>query len=275
MDVDGADFLAWQRELGQSTAPPRAPEIGIARAIGGGSIEVTWSASDTATSYAVIRRVPATETAYTIISPNVVGTSYIDSGLTAGTLYEYRIIARRNPDSVPGKPFQATADQPNLTAFRPQGGQTFGVPTSQPNYFPFPKWEVPEQLETNTALGPGIRINADDDNSNGNDDRFDFGTTVPGENDLIEVRVDRPPGSGNLVINTGFRLSVYYGHDRSSPFLQGDPIIFNNNSATLFVEWTATAHGTEFMSLADQATQTSIDTIIFHSFIENCAANEP
>jgi hypothetical protein len=52
-DVDGRDFLAWQREFGSSTVPPVAPREVNARAVGATSIEVLWSASFTATSYAV------------------------------------------------------------------------------------------------------------------------------------------------------------------------------------------------------------------------------
>jgi hypothetical protein len=90
---DGEDVTLMRRvEVG---TPPVAPREVNARALGPTSGEVTWSASPTATSYAVLRRQPDTETEYTIIAPNVTATRYIDSGLARDTLYEYRVIARR------------------------------------------------------------------------------------------------------------------------------------------------------------------------------------
>jgi hypothetical protein len=88
MDVDGADFLAWQRQVGDIILV--APRNVEARAVGATSIQVTWEASANATDYLVARREPSTETFFTAIATNVVGTTYTDStGLVAGTLYEY------------------------------------------------------------------------------------------------------------------------------------------------------------------------------------------
>ena len=81
-----------------SGAPPLvAPREAEARAIGPTSIEVTWQPSLGATSYALQRRQPDTESEYTIIAPNVTGTSYKDTGLARDTLYEYRVRAK-SPD---------------------------------------------------------------------------------------------------------------------------------------------------------------------------------
>lgn len=74
-----------------------APREVESRAVGPTSIEVTWQASVGATSYAVQRRQPDTETEFTTIAPNVSDTSFIDTSLARDTLYEYRVIARRNP----------------------------------------------------------------------------------------------------------------------------------------------------------------------------------
>jgi hypothetical protein len=95
---------------------------------------LTWEPSVGATSYIVIRRQPDTEPAYTIIDPNVVGTSFIDTGLVAGTLYEYRVAAQRNPQSTFTPPTQSRAELPNLTAYRPQWVQDFNAPTGGPIY---------------------------------------------------------------------------------------------------------------------------------------------
>lgn len=74
-----------------------APREASARAIGSNSIEVTWQPSVGATSYTVIRRQPDTEAKYTIVAPNVIGTSFIDTGLAKDTLYEYRVRAQQDP----------------------------------------------------------------------------------------------------------------------------------------------------------------------------------
>jgi hypothetical protein len=266
MDVDGADFLTWQRELGQSTVPLVAPREVEARALGPTSGEVTWQASVGATSYAVQRRRPDTETEFTTIAPNVTATSYTDIGLASDTLYEYRVIAQQNPQSVPSHPAQFTTNQSNLTAYRPQGVQSFDNSTGEAIYDPFPKTPVIDEHEASSTLGPGIRINADDDNQNGVLDRGELGTAVPQENDLVEVKIDRLPGAGNLVLSPGSSLFLWSNYDRTGSLLSGDPITFVNNSATVFVEWAPSTHGTALLTLIDQATQTPLDTVRFHSF---------
>lgn len=262
MDADGADFLAWQREFG--TVPLVAPRGGEARPLSTTSIQVTWEPSVGATSYIVIRRLPATETEYTIIAPNFTGTSFIDTGLTPNTLYEYRVAAQRNPQSPFGPPIQAPTES-NLTAYRPQFVQLFEVPTGGPIYDPLPKTAVLDEHETSTTLGPGIRINADDDNRNGFPDRADT-SAIPQENDLIEVKIDRVPGVLNLVLSLGPRLQAFYHHDRTEPLLADEPIGFVDNTSTIFVEWVSNTHGTDLLTLVDQATQTPLDSIRFHSF---------
>jgi len=263
-NVDGSDFLLWQRTLGQSTLPPRAPENVQARALSASSIQVAWDASATATSYIVVRRAVATETAFTIIAPSVVGLSFTDTLLATDTLYEYRILAHRNPDSVPSKPAQATTNQSNLTAYRPQSTQFFDSPTNGPIYDPLPKTPVGDVDELSTTLGPGIRINADDDNQNSIQDRSDT-SAIAQENDLIEVKIDQLPGAGSLSLSIGGRLQVFYHHDRTQQVLSGDPLGFVNDTATVFVEWFDGTHGTELLTLVDAA-QTPLDSVRFHSF---------
>jgi hypothetical protein len=82
---------------GKQAKPPVAPSEVNARALGPTSGEVTWQASVGATSYKVLRRQPDTETEYKVIAPNVTGTSFIDTGLAKDTLYQYRVIAQKNP----------------------------------------------------------------------------------------------------------------------------------------------------------------------------------
>ncbi|MCI0563218.1 MAG: hypothetical protein MN733_32475, partial [Nitrososphaera sp.] len=137
-------------------------------------------------------------------------------------------------------------------------------------YDPFPKKPVLEADETDNNLGPGIRINFDDDNSNGTMDAAEAGVAIPQENDLIEVKVDRLPGTGNLVLQAGPRLKLYYDYNKATPIpLAGGtsgPLNFTNNTATLFVEWIDSNHGTDTLSLVDPATMNTLDTIRLHSF---------
>ncbi|MCI0331888.1 MAG: hypothetical protein L0228_01525 [Planctomycetes bacterium] len=80
-----------------------------------------------------------------------------------------------------------------------------------PIYAPFPKKAVREQDETSSTLGPGIRANWDWDNGGfDRPDVFESGYEIEMENDLIEVKVDRLPGQGNLVLTVGTRLTLYY-----------------------------------------------------------------
>jgi len=100
-------------------------------------------------------------------------------------------------------------------------------------------------------------------------DVFDTGP-IPQENDLIEVKVDRLPGQGDLVLVASFPLALYYQHDKQMPIplVEGftGPLQFANDTTTVFVEWAGSDHGTTTLALFDPATSTTLDTIRFHSF---------
>ena len=64
----------------------------------------------------------------------------------------------------------------NLVAYRPV--------TDYINYALHP---VPEAFESDPKLGPGIRVNGDDDNANGRADYLDAVTASGGDNDLVRV----------------------------------------------------------------------------------------
>lgn len=271
MDVDGRDFLAWQREF----APPPlvAPRNVHARALGSGSVEVTWNPSLNAIDYLVARRQPDTETAFTIIAPNVVGTSYTDSGLTSGVLYEYVVVAQRNPSSDPSQIAQVVVNESNMTAYRPQGVyDPDDTSTPNPMYDPFPRRPVRNQDEGHPDLGPGIRINNDDDDSSGVSDRFQTGAAVTRENDLIEVRIDRLPGLGDLVLRKDSQLALFFDHAKASivPLDEFEtttlPLPFVNDTVTVWVEWVSTTHGSANLSLFEPGNPSSLDIVRFHSF---------
>jgi len=267
--VDAADYVVWRKNLGKTLADvaPDAPRGVEARATGATSVEVTWQAAAQTTSYAVQRRQPGTETEFTTIAPSVGTTSYTDSTATANTLYEYRIVAQNTNGSSPAsQSAEATANQSSLTAYRPQGVHTAQNPTGPIYDNPHPKTPVSEEDENSNTEGPGIRINADDDNENGISDRAEMGSAVSKENDLIEVKIDRLPGAGNLVLSAGSSLQLWLHHDRTGPIESGEPLNFVNNSSRVFVEWVDSDHGTDGISLIDQTTQTTLDSLQFHSF---------
>lgn len=157
-------------------------------------------------------------------------------------------------------------------AYRPQAVHDPGNLIDAPIYDTFPKRPVRDQDETSNTLGPGIRINWDDDNNNGTEDFAESGIEIPEENDLIEVKVDRLPGQGDLVLAAGSRLALFYNHDKETPIPldmtlpQTEPLQFVNNQVTVLVEWLDNQHGFDNLSLVDPATSTTLDTVRFHSF---------
>jgi hypothetical protein len=251
--VDSADYIVWRKNVGKTLAdvPPDAPRLIDAAATGATSIQVTWQASANTTSYSVQRRDPSTETNFTTIASGLTLTTFTDNTAVADTQYDYQVVAQNSHgSSVPSQTAQATANQSNLTAYRPQSLQDPVSAPTGPIYdrpavggLPggFPKRAVSEQDETSSTLGPGIRVNLDDDNLNGIPDASALETgPIPLENDLIEVKIDRLPGQGNLVLTVGGNLALYYDYDKTTliPLTGGTsaPLNFTNNTATVFVE---------------------------------------
>jgi hypothetical protein len=262
----------WRKNIGKTLADvaPDAP-IGVdARAVGATSVAVTWQAAAHTTSYAVQRRAVGSETEFTTIAPNVTTTAHTDDTATSNTLYEYRVVAQNVHGNSPGSQgAEATPNESDLTAYRPQGIHHEDNPTG-PIYdaplAPHIKTPVTEEDENSNTEGPGIRINTDDDNQNGVPDRAEIGTAVPKENDLIEVKIERLPGTGNLVLSAGSRLQMWLHHDRTGLIESNEPLNFVNNESRVFVEWVDSNHGTETLTLIDEGTQTPLDSLRFHSF---------
>jgi fibronectin type 3 domain-containing protein len=71
--------------------PPAAP-IATATANSTSAVNVSWNSVPTAASYTVLRYNPATSQ-YASIATGVTTTSYTDSGLSAGTMYQYEVMA--------------------------------------------------------------------------------------------------------------------------------------------------------------------------------------
>ena len=151
-----------------------------------------------------------------------------------------------------------------LTAYRPMhppGG-----------YAPFQKTAVAEADETDTKLGPGIRINGDDDDGGGVADRYESFTNTQ-ENDLIEVLIESIPGQNNLVLEvTHSGIFVWENWSKGgAPIATSSgpsaPLTFDSNGQkTVYVEWTDAAHGTGDVKLVNANTNGTQDTLTFHTF---------
>ena len=72
--------------------PPAAP-VGLNVAESGDALRVSWSASTGATSYIVQRQVAQGGSSFSTLADNVSATEYLDSSVSAGTGYNYRVIA--------------------------------------------------------------------------------------------------------------------------------------------------------------------------------------
>lgn|GEM_PF-3925331 len=137
-----------------------------------------------------------------------------------------------------------------MTAYRPRHGA---------GYAPFTRTAVSEEQEEDAAKGPGIRINNND-------------TDPDGEDDLIEVEIKRSSSNVELALHRGsgvikvFRSAdkqneIGFTNDKTAalPFDGG-------NTLTVFVEWTDANHGTVDLHLEPPGNNNVMDTIKFHTF---------
>lgn len=272
--VNAADYTVWRDNLGKTFAsvPPDPPQTIAVKASSATSVAINWQASAFTTDYAVQRRQPGVINEFSTIGTNIVGTSFSDNTAVANNVYEYQVLARNGGgNSQPSQPASLTAGQSNLTVFRAQQFHDPENLTLAPIYTPFTKSPVADQDEELTTRGPGIRINFDDDDQNGLPDVADIGFPLEQENDLIEVRVDRLPGQGDLALQVGTDLRVFYTYDKEVriPLIGGgrtEPLSFTGDSASIFVEWITEGHGTDPLQLVNASSSTLLDTIRFHTF---------
>lgn len=73
-------------------ATPLAPPTGLAAVAGDQQVSLSWLASPGASSYNVLRKGPS-ETVYTSRATDVTGLSFVDTGLTNGSWYYYKLTA--------------------------------------------------------------------------------------------------------------------------------------------------------------------------------------
>jgi hypothetical protein len=147
---------------------------------------------------------------------------------------------------------QAQRSPHGLTAFRPQHGA---------GYFPFERTPVDEALEEDPELGPGIRVNG-------------AGESDPaGEDDLIEVVVERPFAGAFVLQRSGPELAVWgtrtkvAGTELAFSAGRTAPLGFNGTSKlTVWVEWSAAAPGLATLALRALAPERAVDRLEFHAF---------
>ena len=148
---------------------------------------------------------------------------------------------------------QAVRARQGLTAFRPQHGA---------GYAPFVRRRVPEHLEEDPALGPGIRVNG-------------AGELDPaGEDDLVELVVTRAlDGATHVLERGGSQLAVWSTRDKqpgTELAFQGarsSPIAFGGEgSVTLWVEWSGAGPGEAALALRALEPDLPLDRLLFHAF---------
>ncbi|MBM4068129.1 MAG: hypothetical protein FJ271_04195 [Planctomycetes bacterium] len=141
----------------------------------------------------------------------------------------------------------------NLTAYRPVT-----------EYFKFTKFRVAERQEMNLDVGPGIRMNRDDDNANGVADYLDMGASAGSDDDLVRVDV-AAVGTATLAFNAN--LKVWTSQTKQQQILSGD--VFT--AKTVWVEYV----GAAFTSVSNPAGLTlnvsdsggtASDKVMFHTF---------
>jgi hypothetical protein len=142
----------------------------------------------------------------------------------------------------------------DLVAFRPV--------TPYINYANYP---VAASVESDPKLGPGIRINGDDDNANGNPDYSDAGPTAVADNDLVRVDV---AGSGtSLNVSWTGPLAVYTSATKTAQLAFGAAV---SAGQQLWVEYASQTHtiGTsaELTLTAIEDATAAVDSVVFHSF---------
>jgi Ca2+-binding RTX toxin-like protein len=158
----------------------------------------------------------------------------------------------------------------NLVPYRPM----HNIDLKANNFYgPFTKRFVKFNDRLSETLGPGIRINGDDDNNNGSPDFNDTTSPVANENDLIEVDIVVTPGQNNVALRrSSTNVRVWTTRDKAAEIsfvnagIQTNPLQLDNNRLTVFVEWASANHGNADISLVDSTTTTEFDKIKFHTF---------
>jgi hypothetical protein len=106
LNANGVPAVAPIIRISDFSSPPAAP-TGLTAAGGIAKVILNWNAAPTATAYNV-KRSTTSGGPYSIIAPNVAGTSYVDSTVTSGTPYFY-VVSAINPQGESPNSSQASA----------------------------------------------------------------------------------------------------------------------------------------------------------------------
>jgi len=129
------------------------------------------------------------------------------------------------------------------------------------DYFNSAATVVPAANEESYTLGPGIRINGDDDNANGTPDYLDSGPLTSADNDLVQVDIS----AGTLTFTDN--LHVWTTQTKGQAIGNGTLL----SSGTVWVEYASLTHTTDNTSAvmtltATDDSGTATDKLVFHSF---------
>jgi fibronectin type 3 domain-containing protein len=93
-NADWSKNYYWNGSAGSITitsGQPPAPPTGLTATAGVGQVSLAWTASTSATSYSVYRGTSAGGESTTPLAANIAGTSYMDTSVTAGAKYFYKV----------------------------------------------------------------------------------------------------------------------------------------------------------------------------------------
>ena len=149
----------------------------------------------------------------------------------------------------------------NLVAYRPIT-----------DYIDYSLHAIPDAVETDPKLGPGIRVNGDDDNGNGCVDYLDnvnvgCAAGPSNDNDLVQVI---PVGEGSsIAVSWTGDLAVWTNSLKDTAVANGGQVTANQ---PLWVEYVSQNHTSGsstslLLTASDSASSTTAtDSVVFHSF---------
>ena len=94
-DVSG-DKTAFVDKITLAANPVPLPPMALSAAAGSGQVKLTWSAGTLAAGYNIYRGTASGGEAAVPIATGILGTTFIDSGLTNGTTYFYQVASANN-----------------------------------------------------------------------------------------------------------------------------------------------------------------------------------
>lgn len=164
------------------------------------------------------------------------------------TRSRYRTVPRIEP--LEDRAVPATA---NLIAYRPLT-----------EHINFARFRVAESQELDFGIGPGIRMNRDDDNRNDVADLLDAGAAAGDDNDLVRVDI-AATGTAALAFNAN--LKVWTSRTKQQQIFSGAAL----TATTVWVEYAGPAHASATnpaglkLTVTDAA-GTASDKVMFHTF---------